>query len=724
MATSKKTSTSSLTFGLSPGEGELHAAESAMYEQLAKSMLKVRGGKLQEAEAPSFTKSILNVLNGPTSIERLAFETDPSQKNTYAGVYHAKLRLVPDTLLKRIAIQDSLVATIVRARQNQMSVFGRPRPNRFSYGFVIQPKPGLTEKMTKEEKAELTKEIKEAIALLSTCGHTQGVPETDRCTFSEFLSMVTRSALVNGRIAVEKLWVEEPSGGKKFHRFAWTDAGTIYNAVPNKAAAQSIRDEAFHLLQSILGDDAQKKLTKERYEADEYTLVQVIEGKPVQVFTNQEMAVYNFYPVPDVEMNGYPVTPIDTVIAGVTTHINITTHNKLYFQSGRATRGMLVIKSDDANPTAIHNIKQQFNASINNVSNSWRMPVFGCAVGEEITWQPIDSGGGRDAEFQYLADMNMREILSAFMMSPDELPGYAYLSKGTNNQSLSESNNEYKLEAARDLGIRPLVAQMEDFVNSHLFPLLCPNLYEKVEVRFLGLDADNAEKEAVRIQQDMSNWMTYDDVMERVEKPPVGKEWGGAIPLNVTFKSYLDQYYTVGEIKEKFCGIAGAGDAQKNPMEAYKRDPFFFQWVQRLDALQQAQQQAQAQQQGGGGAAPPGGGGGGGSPPPQGGGDDSGGGSDQPAPQTQKQMNAASPDAQGSGASGGGDSDLGKAVDQAYELLTKSEASLPANKRRLLAGQRATVDYFMRGFLEDANETVKEILAVAEHHTPKHRRPS
>ena len=49
--------------------------------------------------------------------------------------------------------------------------------------------------------------------------------------------------------------------------------------------------------------------------------------------------------------------------------------------------------------------------------------------------------------------MLCREILTAFMMSPEELPGWAYLSRGTNNQSLSESNNEYLLEAHRDEAI-------------------------------------------------------------------------------------------------------------------------------------------------------------------------------------------------------------------------------------------------------------------------------
>jgi phage portal protein BeeE len=114
------------------------------------------------------------------------------------------------------------------------------------------------------------------------------------------------------------------------------------------------------------------------------------------------VAVHNFYPVTDVELNGYPVTPLDTVMNAVTTHLNIEEHNKLYFQSGRAARGMLLIQSDDVDEGVVQNIKQQFQASINSVQNAWRMPVFGLGKEDAITWQPIDSGS-RDMEFQYLS---------------------------------------------------------------------------------------------------------------------------------------------------------------------------------------------------------------------------------------------------------------------------------------------------------------------------------
>lgn len=703
MAT-RRQKTTNIIYGLGTGEEQLHA-------NLAKSMAYVRTGEKPEDEKPSLVKSILNVLNGSNqTIERLAFESDPSQRNQYASVYKAKLRLIPDEVLKRIAIQDSLVSNIVRARQNHTAAFGRPRADRFSTGYIIQPNTGVVDELDDTAKKELDAKIERAIKLLNTCGHTDGLPEEHRSTFAEYLSLSARSAVVVGRIATEIIWVDDPSnpGRKRFHHFAAADAGTIYQATTDTSAQESVRQEAYHLLCQLTGKD----LKEEKYQNGEYCWVQVIHGKPVQAFTSDEMKVYNFYAVPDVELDGYPVTPIDTVITAVTTHINIVTHNKLYFQSGRATRGMLLIKSDDANPAVIHNIKQQFNASINNVNNSWRMPVFGHGTDEEITWQPIDTAGGRDAEFQYLTDLNAREILTAFMMSPDELPGWSYLSRGTNNQALSESNNEYKLQAARDVGIRPLLSGFEDFINTHLLPLIDPELAKKAKVKLVGLESDNAEKEAVRLQQDMALWETYDGVLERVEKPPIGRKWGGSIPLNPTIKSYWDQYFTVGEILEAHCDRKGAA---QDPMLQYRRDPFFFQFLQFQQAQQQMQMQQQmaAQQQAGG---PPDGGGDGGGPPQQGGDPDAGKqGPDNGPVHTEKQKT----DAVESSSAQPEANELARSIDVAFEYLSKSEAQLPADKRRLLAQQRKTVENFMRGFLQDADEATREILAVAEHHAPK-----
>lgn len=650
--------------------------------------------------ASPLVKSVMNLLNGPgDTIERLAFESDPGLNNTYQALYKTKLRLLPDEVLKRIAIQDDLVAAICTARSNQISAFGRPQPDRFSTGFKIEPEPGLMERLSEEERADLQRRIAAAELKLMSCGETRGYKDQEALTFSQFLYMCARNACVFGRIAVESIYVQGLDGKRRFHSFRPIDAGTIFRAAPMKEAAQAVREQALHLLEQVKN----KSLEPERYQNDEYAWVQVISGRPVQAFTAEECLVHNFYPTTDVELDGYPVTPLDTIIAAVTTHINITNHNKLYFQSGRAARGMIVIKSDDADDGIIKHIRQQFQASINSVGNAWRMPIFGVGTDDDINWYPIDNSS-RDMEFQYLSDTNARVILSAFQMSPEELPGYAHLSRGTNNQALSESNNEYKLEAGRDVGIRPLLAQFQNFVNTQLLPLIDEELAKTCSVKFVGLDVETAEKESVRLQGDMAVHMTMDEVLEKVEKKPVGKQWGGQFLLNPQWQAVLDKYIPQGMIMEHFFGLQGAA---KDPRYDFLNNPNYFQQMSLLQAQQQAEMAAQQPQQ------PPPGGDGGGEGPDDGG-DGGGGEQDAGAQPQQGGDDAKTPEDQ--------PADLTRSLDQLAGLMAKSEDQLPAGKRRLLAQQRRFVQKAVEAFDAEAKAALAEVMDLAAAHAPKHKK--
>jgi hypothetical protein len=616
------------------------------------------------ARQSPLVKSVMNLLDGRhDSIERLAFTTNPTISNSYQALFRRKMRLLPDEVLKRLAIQDDLVAAIVNTRSQMCSAFGRPQPDRFSTGFKIEATPGEVEKLDSKGKLELQNQIERAEELLLTCGQTKGWADHDALSFNGYLFQQARNAVVFGRCATEIIYNTTASGEKKFHSFRPIDAGTIYRATPMKSQAQSVRDNALSILEGLKN----KKLQPEAYVRDEYVWVQVIEGRPIQAFTDKECLVHNFYPITDIELDGYPLTPLDTVISAVTTHINITTHNKMYFQSGRAARGMLVFKSDDVNEQVVDPIRQQFNANINGVGNAWRMPIFGIGTDDEIEFQSIDAGE-RDMEFQYLSDTNARVILSAFQMSPEELPGYAHLSRGTNNQALSESNNEYKLEAHRDVGIRPLIAQMQNYVNERILPLIDPDLAMKASVKFVGLDVDTAEKESARLQQDMAVHMTMDEVLDRVEKDPIGKEWGGQFLLNPQWQQALFQHRYVGDIMEHFFGQKGAS---QDPSLRYIRDPMWFSWQELVQQQQQMQQQAQQQQQ--------------------------------MAQQPQQDQG-----------------DLANSTDQLMQLMTKSEAQLPPVKRKLLYHQRMVINNALQHFEKDSEQFIKEVAAaVAKQMPPK-----
>lgn len=575
---------------------------------------------LEKAEAglpkpePTVLEAILKSIKSQDSKVRMSFESDPQDVNAgYGSIFRLKSRLTPDHIIKRLIGPqgDDLLCAILQARSNMVASHGRPRTSRFAVGFEFQ-EINKGRKLSPEAREAERKRLDEIKDIIWNCGSPHVDDEYFHPNFSQFLKMISRDGLAYGRWATEYIWKKDAKTNKpKLHAWRPVDSGTIYRVIPKKEADQSARRTGLRLLAELKNT----QIDPGRYAKDDYQYVQVIDGRPVQAFTDTEMSVHNLYPVTNVEYNGYPLTPIDQTLNAITTHINITLHNKLYFQNGRAARGAWVFQSDEVDESVLQKIRLQFHQSINNVSNAWRMPVFGVAQDDKLEWVPTDMAG-RDAEFQYLSDSNARVILSSFQMSPEELPGYAHLARGTNTQALAESDNEWKLTAARDVGLRPLLYDVQDFLNAHILPKIDEEISKEYQLVLAGLDRDSPEKESTRLQQDMPIHMTMNEVLEHVEKRKIPKEMGGDMLFNPSYQQTIAPYLTVGQIMEYCFGFA---HASQDPRYSYVRDPFWFQFQQlNLSKAQFAvqtqmmqQQQAQAQQQNAMGAEN------GGEPPPQ-----------------------------------------------------------------------------------------------------------
>lgn len=517
---------------------------------------------------------------------RLAFEGDPYQLNaSFSGLFKIKLAGIPDPMLKRVAVTESLVAALILARQHHMAPFGRPQKDRHSLGFKLVFEEDFLEKQSEEDKKKWEERAKRATKLLRTCGHTSGWDKNRRCSLGSWFKQTVKSALTVGRIATEIIYDEDGN----FHSFRPQDAGCIYPAVKttDPHAGDNIRERSETLLRKLHGDPdltvPRDHESWDRYDWDRYDFVQVIDGQPVQVFTADQMLCKNFYETPDYEWGGFPVTPLDTAVSEVLTRMSITSWNKIYFQHGRAAKGMIVIKSDEADPAMLQQVRQQFMAAINGVQSAWRMPIFSVGMEDNVTWQAIDSSS-RDMEFQYLSDNNARCILSAYQMSPEELPGFAHLARGTNSQALAESNNQWKLEAARDVGIRPLVANFEDFLNDEILPIVDEALSEVCKIVLAGLDALTQDQEDAEKERLASTDGTMNDVLQKGEKTPLPPELAGDVPLNQVWSAAAQAFVPVGLILEQLLGVKGAKD---DPKWQYLRDPFY--WQQQESLMNQLQ---------------------------------------------------------------------------------------------------------------------------------------
>lgn len=369
------------------------------------------------------------------NVPRLALTSDPIASDQYSGT-KTKRKLLPNSVIKDIASSSHLIASIIRARSNTMSMFGHLKKDRFDIGFETKIKPEFEEEMNNEQIEKVRDRIHRFNNILASCGKVEGLKNTDKMGLPEFMYLTTQNAVKFGYLATEIVRDESENDDElgNFHRFRPVDAGTIERTTPSlKSEAKSIRKSA----EWLLSREQEENVSIETDLSKQFPWAQVIDNVKRQIFTEDEMLVHNFYPSTDIEHNGYPLTPIDTCLSSITTHLSIEAYNKLFFQNGRAAKGMLVVKSEEIDQTALEELKQQYMASINNVSNSFRTPIFGVGREDDVDWVPTESTS-KDGEFQFLYDQIARNILSSFNMSPDELPGYGHLSKATTGQGLSE----------------------------------------------------------------------------------------------------------------------------------------------------------------------------------------------------------------------------------------------------------------------------------------------
>jgi hypothetical protein len=563
-----------LSFGDSPvnesGMSSLEAALSQMSPDF-----------LAKAEGPLSQLIKQTTGSAKKKAPSLAFSELPAPQSNFLGLFKPRIRLLPPELIKTIRITDHLVAAILRTRGNIMKLYGHLRKDRFDVGMEIEIKPEFLKILTPDQYKKVSERVKRLEKLLLNCGHTEGLEHQDQMTLSEFLSTQTINGLSFGNHGTEIIYDRDAkpdaNGNFPFHRFRPVDIATIYRAVRRgEQVGANLRELAIKALEAMEGIKFDIDMAK--LKEDKYAWLQVIEMQPKQAFSHDEMIVYNLFPSTDIEHNGYPVSPLDTCVGCVTTHISIEAYWKIYFQNGKSAKGMLVIRSDECDQQMLDAIKMQYSASINSVSNAFRTPIFGISKEDSVEWittqDKLENG-----EFGFTYDAVARNILSSFGVSPDEIPGYGHLSKASNSQTLSESNNEFKMTAARDSGLRPLLLGWQIFFNQRLVPIIDPELAQMVDVKLCGLDAESKEQEAARLQQDSALFYDYDTLQQEVDLEPVGEAIGGKVPFNERFRQIADFYLNVGQIKNRFFGDPSA---IFDPMLKFKRDPFSLQNTQLM----------------------------------------------------------------------------------------------------------------------------------------------
>ena len=531
--------------------------------------LEARLNALQKGEAPSEDLSKGERQDGLIGRKGLLF--DPAMENSNsAGLYKPKINFLAPLVLQQVSRKNSIVASVIDLRGNQVAAACKKPVDRFDVGFKIAPKDSDIE----PDPAEI-REIEEFII---NTGKKEDRPMEDRMTFDQWGYMVARDFQLYGHAAIEK--IKTATGD--LHSFLPLPGESIYFA-DKEAKATIIKQLADTYKQTY--DKNAKQIKGLENDAD-IKFVQVLEGKVVEGFTEDELTFARYVLESDIALNGYCVGPLERAIGSIISHLQIENHQKQFFTHGTASKGVLVIKGDVA-PNTLKALQQQWNNQITGPLNAWRTPILAGIEGAD--WLSL-TASNRDMEYAAWQDYVLRVVFSCFAVDPEEV-GFGYLSKGTEQRSMGESSNEWKITASRDRGLRPLLNRIAAIVNEDIIPAYNPEYAKKYDFKFVGLDAETRTEELSRQQIETTVHSTLNEARKESEKESL--EFGGNLILNPLYIQTLQMNMMKGDFMEKILGIEGAS---QRPDLQFIPDPLWFQWQQTQ--MQMMQQQAMGQQGG------------------------------------------------------------------------------------------------------------------------------
>lgn len=500
----------------------------------------------------------------------LLFDPFMEQGVFAGGLYRGKTSFMPNHLLKQVSRKDSIVAAIIDVRAGQVAAACKKQMSRFDLGFKIKPKDNAVEIDDDE-----VRKIEEFIL---NCGRIDDRASEDKMTFDQWGYTVTTDLMRYGHAAIELVRTNDSN----LYAFLPLSAETIFYA--NKKIDKTLIEGMRDIWRQVSQEDSSVDLDKAA--AGEYEYLQMINGKVVEGFTKDELIFERINLDSDIDLNGYAVGPLERAIAAITSHLQIENHQKAFFTHGAASKGVLVIQGD-VTPNTLKTLQAQWTQQITGPLNAWRTPILAGIDG--VQWVPLVSSN-RDMEYAAYQDHILRTVFSCFAMDPEEA-GFGYLSKGTEQRSLGESSNEWKITASRDRGLRPVLGRIEAIINERVLPELSKNYSEKYHFCFVGLESETENEETERLSEEVALHTTVNEVREQVEREPL--QVGGDLILNQLLLQTLQSNMTKGEFMEVFMGIQGASE---RPDLQYIPDPFWFQWQQMQMSMMQQQAGAQGQE--------------------------------------------------------------------------------------------------------------------------------
>ena len=530
---------------------QLRAVEMAQQKLIAKQFRLIE--KAAKSDNPSdmiAAAQVVNRIQSKTANDAKSYFIDPLQFSANLG-YKDKMFSLPYTTLRRMS-KTPIINSIIKTRKNQIADFAEPQADRYNTGFVIRKKSkmGVEQKMSEKDK-----KIANAITdFIMNCGGEASWTNDD---FDTFIRKIVEDSLIFDQMTFE--CVRNRRG--KLEYFVATDASTFRMA--ESAFRTDYDNDFFHRLGSgVYADETLQALNK-KVNGYYPQYVQVYQSAIVNEFYPWELCFGVRNPSTWINSNGYGCSELEDLINIVTALLWGDEYNRRFFSQGSAPKGLLRIKSG-MNEKALQQFKQQWQAMISGVMQSWKTPV----VEADVDWIDLQKSN-RDMEYNSWMEYLIKLACAIYNIDPTEI-GWD-ISRSQGNSGLFESSNKERLQHSKDKGLYPILKFIQRKINKYIVEQINPDF----EFVFMGLNGMTIQEELDMDVKKLNAFATVNEIREKWDMPKLD-DIGDVIENSIVWQAISQKKQEEAQQQQMgggfgFDGQGGGGGEEWNPFEQYEQ---------------------------------------------------------------------------------------------------------------------------------------------------------
>ena len=442
-----------------------------------------------------------------------AFFIDPLEFNANLG-YKDKPFSLTYTTLKRMA-GAPIISSIIKTRKNQIADFAEPQADRYSTGFVIRKKAknGIESKMDEKDK-KIANSITDFIL---NCGNRNSWTTDD---FDTFIRKIVEDSLIYDQLTFE--CIRNRKG--ELERFIATDASTFRMA--DTAFGDDYVNPHFKRKGSQIWYNKNTAISDAKMINGFYPhYVQIYQNAVVNEFYPWELCFAVRNPSTSIYNNGYGASELEELISVVTSMLWGDEYNRRFFSQGSAPKGLLRVKGG-MNDSAIQQFKQQWQAMISGVMQSWKTPV----VEADVDWIDLQKNN-RDMEYSSWMEYLIKLACAIYCIDPSEI-GWD-ISRSGGNSGLFEKSDAERIQNSKDKGLYPLLKFIQRKINKYIVEQINPEF----EFVFMGLNGKTIQQELEMDIKKLGAFQTINEVRQKWDLPEI-EVGGDVIENSVYFQAY------------------------------------------------------------------------------------------------------------------------------------------------------------------------------------------